>query len=102
MTSSIRQTRWQRLGIAIFWLVILNFAAFWLISMKLGGDALNGKTENGRYYLMAKGKETEVSRSVWIYSMTHTISVLIGFPLAAAGVYLSIQPGNKQGQEGFQ
>lgn len=77
----------------MFWFAIANFAVFWLVSMKLGGDALSGKAEDGRYYLMAKGKQTEVSRGVYVYSMIHTVSVIAGFPLAFAGVFLSIKSG---------
>jgi hypothetical protein len=62
----------------------LNFSAFWCAAVALGGDAINGKTEGGRYFLANHGKLTEVSGSVWRYSRAHAVSVMITFPLGFA------------------
>ena len=63
-------------------LVMLNFALFFGVALALGGDAVNGTVRDGHYYLMNHGKYTEVSRAVFRYSMVHTISVFVSFPLA--------------------
>ena len=67
---------------------ILNFAAFFIIALSLGGDAVNGKEEAGRYYLSNHGHYTEVSRSVFDYSKLHVYSVWVTHPLAFFGGYL--------------
>jgi hypothetical protein len=54
-----------------------NFIAFVAIAMYLGGDALNGKIENGHYYLANHGIYTEVSHTIFIYSKIHAIIFLV-------------------------
>jgi hypothetical protein len=66
-------------------LAFFNFAAFFVVALMLGGDALNGKIEDGRYYLANHGRFTEVSSAVWHYSRAHVISVLITHPLGILG-----------------
>jgi hypothetical protein len=62
----------------------LNFGAFLAVDFILGGDALNGKVEGGRYYLGNHGTFTEVSHAVFIYSACHACS---GIPsLVLAGI----------------
>jgi hypothetical protein len=61
---------------------VVNFLAFWVVAVAIGGDALNGKVENGRYYLMSHGRYTERSFAVWTYSRWHAISVFVTWPLA--------------------
>ena len=56
---------------------ILNFLSFVAISHRLGGDALNGKIENGHYYLASHGRFTEVSANVFAYSRFHTLSLFV-------------------------
>jgi hypothetical protein len=56
---------------------VLNFLLFCVIGVCIGGDALNGKTENGRYFLSMNGRITEVSRGLWLYSRYHAISTLV-------------------------
>lgn len=67
---------------------ILNFACYVAISLALGGDAVNGKIENGHFYLGEHGHFTEVSSSVYGYSRIHTHSVWITHPLAFVGGFL--------------
>ena len=68
-----------------------NFILFWIVGQILGGEALQGKVEDGRYYLTNQGKHTEVSHFVFTYSYIHAISVNVSWPfvLVAFG-YLSI------------
>lgn len=67
----------QRLGaiIAVTW--FLNFAAFVVIAIRIGGDAMNGHAAGGHYYLADHGTLTEVSRQVFVYSEIHVISVWV-------------------------
>jgi hypothetical protein len=61
----------------VVWIAVVNFVAFVAIAVPLGGDALNGGTRDGHYYLMQHGIYTEVSRPVFIYSAIHTLSLLV-------------------------
>ena len=56
--------------VAALWFV--NFGAYILIAILIGGDAINGHAESGRYYLAMHGHLTQVSRSVFEYSRWHT------------------------------
>lgn len=61
---------------------ILNFVAYGVAATCLGGDAINGRAENGHYFLSSHGKQTEVSEVVFNYSRIHTYAVWITHPLA--------------------
>jgi hypothetical protein len=65
----------------LFWTAIVNFVVFVAIAVPLGGDAINGTTRDGHYYLMQHGIYTEVSRPVFIYSTIHTLSLLVTHPV---------------------
>ena len=47
---------------------ILNFVAYGVAATCLGGDAINGRAENGHYFFSSHGKQTEVSEAVFNYS----------------------------------
>jgi len=68
--------------IAIF-IGVVNFLLFALISAFIGGDAINGKIENGHYYLANHGRLTEVSAFIFGYSQLHIYSLFVTFPLLA-------------------
>jgi hypothetical protein len=58
---------------------VLNLWAFVAVAFVLGGEALNGRVDDGRYYLsnVSDGKLTvEVSQAVWAYSYVHGVSVI--------------------------
>jgi hypothetical protein len=63
---------------------LLNFISFLVGAATIGGDAVNGKAEAGRFYVSDHGKLTEVSRAVFTYSrfhcyatwMTHAMAVI--------------------------
>jgi len=61
---------------------LANFAVFFIVALTLGGDAINGKAEGGRYFLANHGKLTEVSREIYDYSRYHAISLFITHPIA--------------------
>jgi hypothetical protein len=66
---------------------LANFAAFAYISMRLGGDAVNGMVKDGHYFVMAHGKYTEVSKEDWTYSLWHARSVWVTHPLGLLGAW---------------
>jgi hypothetical protein len=58
---------------------VLNLWAFVAGAFFLGGEALNGRVDDGRYYLsnLSDGGPTvEVSHAVWVYSYVHGVSVI--------------------------
>lgn len=70
----------------------INFLAFIIGAAVLDGDAVNGKIEDGRYYVANHGKYTEVSKSAFTYSRWHVYSVFVTFPIAMlCGLLLEIQ-----------
>ena len=72
-------------------ITVLNFLLFVAIAWHLGGDAVNGKAEAGRFYLHGVRVEngvkvyTEVSERVFNYSRWHVYSIFITWPLLMAG-----------------
>lgn len=84
-----RRTR-NRICIWLIFAGLLNFVVYTVVYAELGGDAKNGgyrydtdEQEQPRktYYIMGHfihgpdGRERTVSRSVWIYSYLHSISL---------------------------
>jgi hypothetical protein len=51
---------------------ITSSIVFDIESSRLGGDAINGKIEAGRYYVGSHGRYTEVSREKYERSRWHT------------------------------
>ena len=87
--DSTSRLTWKETPIWLRVVVIIafaNFASFWIIAVVSGGDALNGKREGDRYFLMSHGHYTEVSKSFFDYSRIHASSVLITHPGAMIGV----------------
>ena len=72
----------KRICVTIFFLGFANFAAFLIAAVVLGGVAVSGKVEDGRYYLSNHGRLTEVSRGTYFYSRVHTHSVWVTHPIA--------------------
>src|SRR5436309_3291332 len=95
--------RWAAiLGTTLFFVAVANFAAFWIIGVTIGGDAINGRAEDGRYYLANHGRYTEVSESVWTYSRIHAISVFVTHPvgiLVGGGLMWWARRGARAGQQ---
>jgi hypothetical protein len=60
-------------AVAVFVVGLANFAAFFTASVAIGGDALSGRVEAGRYYVSSHGQLTEVSPEVWAYSRWHAV-----------------------------
>jgi len=67
----------------IVWIIaIINFFSFILFTLSLGGDALNGFQENGKYYVSTHGRNTEVSEVIWKMNRIHAISMIFTHLLA--------------------
>jgi hypothetical protein len=64
----------------LFVITVLNFGVWGVINSMIRGDAVNGKVEHGKYYLAMKGRYTEVSRDVYLYSYVHTCTNFVLFP----------------------
>jgi hypothetical protein len=75
---------------------ILNFASFWIVAVIIGGDAVSNPPQDGRYYVSEHGHRTEVSRSVYEYSLFHARSVWVTHPLAFLGGYLLYSEDKKR------
>ena len=59
-------------------LLSLNFLAFMVVAMLIGGDGCNGHAEAGRYFLSDHGKLTETTHAVYLYSCIHAVITAIG------------------------
>jgi hypothetical protein len=98
MVTASRRWLWNTLAV----IGLLNFAVIFLVANWLGGDAVNGKEEGGRYYLANHGKLTEVTHAVWSYSRAHVYSVFVTHPIAMFAGFMSSREkrrsrtGNKQ------
>jgi hypothetical protein len=81
----------------------LNFMAFCYIGLRIGGEALHGKVEDGHYYLAtgyisrgihprldAPHNYVEVSSRVFHCSQIHGYSVLVTFPLGLMACALAL------------
>src|SRR4051812_6108192 len=76
------------IGAFLFFGGVLNFVIYWHVAVRIGGDAVSGKVEDGRYFVSSHGKLTEVSPETWRYSYAHKISTWITHPLGAVGLLL--------------
>jgi hypothetical protein len=81
-----RMIRRTRICIYIIVIGLINFLAYTIGYMFLGGDAMNGyvrqvvapdKVHHLHYFLVAKGMAYEVNRSIWVYSAVHSISIWV-------------------------
>jgi hypothetical protein len=61
---------------------VISFLVWALVGMAIGGMASLKDSNANHYFLTQHGRRTEVSRGVWIYSLVHSASQLITFPLA--------------------
>ncbi len=75
--GSFRKSTWMFLLVLILSLPILNIGAFIAVAAYLGGDAVNGRIQDGHYFLFSHGKYTEVSEAVFNFSRIHAYSVFL-------------------------
>ncbi len=71
----------------LFGAALINFFAFVIIAILLGGDAINGMVKDGHYYLASHGRYTEVTESVFNYSRHHAYSVFVTHPIGMAAAW---------------
>jgi len=66
-----------------FVIAAFNFLLFAAISLISGGEALNGKVLDGKYFLMSTTKQlVETTKAHYYFSLIHGISVFALVPLA--------------------
>jgi hypothetical protein len=65
----------------VMYVGIADFLSFCAVSLVFG-DASNGYTRGGQYFLGNQGVYKEVSQFVWELSRLHALSVFVTFPLA--------------------
>ena len=81
------------LCVAAFLVGIANFFWFFLESISIGGDALNGYVRDGHYFVASHGSSTEVSAATWNWSRAHALSVFVTHPLAIGAGFVLIFTG---------
>jgi hypothetical protein len=87
-----------RFLLVIFALCALNFAIFCVVAVTLGGDAINGKVVGSYFYLGSHGKFTDVSETIYTYSLWHARSLFLTHPLAlVTGVLANKQKKTMRG-----
>jgi hypothetical protein len=74
----------RRLAAAVGLIFFVNLAAYMSIAVMIGGDAINGTSGGGRYFLAMHGKLTEVSHETFLYSQWHTWILWANAALAMA------------------
>ena len=85
MTARTRSRVWG----ALFFLGVLNFFVFFVESLRLGGDALNGYRQDGHWFLGAHGQYREVTEYVWNWSRFHAMSLFVTHPLAILAAWMA-------------
>jgi hypothetical protein len=83
--STIAKRLLSKLAAVVAVVGLLDFVSFLIGASYIGGDAVNGKIDGGRYYLYGpyhgmKGYH-EVSQAVFDYSRWHAYSLMIIWPL---------------------
>ena len=78
-----------RIGRALGVLGLVNFGLYVLVAIFIGGDAINGHEDGGRYFLANHGQLTEVSHAVFLYSRVHTYVLWVTILLAMAGWWVN-------------
>jgi len=88
--ENMRAKRWSNLRYLphlVVYLGILNFILFFLSTLLVGGNALNGTVEAGRYFLGDHGYYVEVIYPVYLLNRLWSILTVVTWPLVImAGV----------------
>ena len=91
----------RKLGKVLVFGALVNFMAFFVISMSLGGDALNGRIdEDGDHLVSNHGRLTKVEPWVWRFSRAHALSVFVTHPLGMLGGLLLATTGGLRASNG--
>ena len=82
----------RKLVFAVVILSVLNFALFLVGTLYLGGNAVKGKIEAGRYYVRGYLRGTtgyvQVSQAAFNYSKWHAYSVIVTWPFMILGAFM--------------
>jgi hypothetical protein len=78
----------RRLCTIVIAIAVINFLAFVLVAAAIGGDAVNGHAEAGKFFLASHGKLTETTESVFRYSRLHVYSLWITHLLGMIAAWL--------------
>lgn len=62
---------------------LLDFFSFFISSLVLGGDALNGFEKSGQFFLFNHGKLIETTEGIYRFNRAQGISLFILFPILA-------------------
>lgn len=73
----VAPSRFDKICHWVFYAALINFFLFAIGCLLLRGDAINGKVENGRYFLRQGREYKEVPRAVFLYSKFHLYSVIV-------------------------
>jgi hypothetical protein len=68
---------------------LFNFLIFGFVAQILGGDAVNGRAEEGRYFLADHGTLTQVSKATWLYSRFHVYGLAIHFTILLVALFFA-------------
>ena len=79
------------LAFALIAIGLLNWAAYLSICSRIGGDAVNGKIDGGKYYVGSHGRYVEVSQSTYEWSRLHTYLVWATHALQLAGMIILVR-----------
>ncbi len=77
-----------------FVLAWVNLFSFIVISLYIGGDAINGYVSAGKYFVCAHGGCTQVSPEIWCYSYWHATTAMLGILLVFSEAALFINTGD--------
>ncbi|MFW6016836.1 MAG: hypothetical protein ACOCRK_10395 [bacterium] len=64
--------------ISLFW--VFNFFTFSILTLYIGGDAINGFIQNGAYYVANHGRYTEVSKIIWYINKFQGLILIFSTP----------------------
>jgi hypothetical protein len=77
-------------SLVVTYIAFINFMVYIVIFLIIGGGALNGKIEDGHYYVGNHHvyRDREVSESIFNYSKYHGYSVLVTCTIALITVII--------------
>ncbi len=78
----------RKLGKVLVIGAFVNLFSCFVIDMAVGGDALNGRIQNGDYLISNHGRLTKVSPAFWHYSRAHHLSLFITHPLGLLSLFI--------------
>lgn len=92
----------SRIYFVLVIVALLDFSFLFALSFCIGGDAVNGKIENGKYYVWGAGYQYpdkgfhEVSRAVFDFSRWQVYSVWASWLVMLLGtvLYKRLPPGD--------